>query len=84
MSVVVPKEETFDNYKLIDRKPFANYLTAFLNTKAEEGYVINLNAEWELVKQRSYNAGTTNFPKNTQQFTLMRGARTFPKMRCWL
>ncbi|EGQ8086477.1 hypothetical protein XM75_c21041 [Vibrio vulnificus] len=53
MSVVVPKEETFDNYKLIDRKPFANYLIAFLNTKAEEGYVINLNAEW--------GAGKTTF-----------------------
>ncbi|OQK59406.1 hypothetical protein XM79_c21074, partial [Vibrio vulnificus] len=53
MSVVAPKEETFDNYKLIDRKPFANYLTAFLNTKAEEGYVINLNAEW--------GAGKTTF-----------------------
>ncbi|HHF2984409.1 TPA: KAP family NTPase [Vibrio alginolyticus] len=53
MSTVVPKEETFENYELIDRKPFANYLTAFLNTKAEEGYVINLNAEW--------GAGKTTF-----------------------
>ncbi|EOY2073927.1 KAP family NTPase [Vibrio alginolyticus] len=53
MSIVVPKEETFENYELIDRKPFANYLTAFLNTKAEVGYVINLNAEW--------GAGKTTF-----------------------
>ncbi|HHX8308952.1 TPA: KAP family P-loop NTPase fold protein [Vibrio diabolicus] len=53
MSTVVPKEETFENYELIDRKPFANHLTAFLNTKAEEGYVINLNAEW--------GAGKTTF-----------------------
>ncbi|WP_417370312.1 KAP family P-loop NTPase fold protein [Flavobacterium beibuense] len=53
MSAVVPKEETFENYELIDRKPFANYLTAFLNTKAEQGYVINLNAEW--------GAGKTTF-----------------------
>ncbi|EGS6763093.1 hypothetical protein JI600_002148 [Vibrio parahaemolyticus] len=53
MSIVVSKEETFEKYELIDRKPFANYLTAFLNTKAEEGYVINLNAEW--------GAGKTTF-----------------------
>lgn len=53
MSTVVPKETTFEKYELIDRKPFADYLTTFLNTKAEEGYVINLNAEW--------GAGKTTF-----------------------
>ncbi|CDT91369.1 hypothetical protein VDIAB_230059 [Vibrio diabolicus] len=53
MCLVIPKEETFEKYELIDRKPFADYLTTFLNTKAEEGYVINLNAEW--------GAGKTTF-----------------------
>ncbi|HHX8572458.1 TPA: KAP family P-loop NTPase fold protein [Vibrio alginolyticus] len=53
MSIVVPKEETFEKYDLIDRKPFADHLTTFLNTKLEEGYVINLNAEW--------GAGKTTF-----------------------
>ncbi|ENK2914655.1 hypothetical protein AB3D14_002291 [Vibrio alginolyticus] len=53
MCTVVPKETTFEKYELIDRKPFAVYLTTFLNTKAEEGYVINLNAEW--------GAGKTTF-----------------------
>lgn len=53
MSAVVPKDETFEKYVLIDRKPFADYLTHFLDNKANEGYVINLNAEW--------GAGKTTF-----------------------
>ncbi|MCG9724488.1 KAP family P-loop NTPase fold protein [Vibrio brasiliensis] len=49
----VPTTETFDKYTIIDRKPYAKHLTDFLNSKAEQGYVINLNAEW--------GAGKTTF-----------------------
>ncbi|WP_347368528.1 P-loop NTPase fold protein [Vibrio vulnificus] len=84
MSVVVPKEETFDNYKLIDRKPFANYLTAFLNTKAEEGYVINLNAEWGAGKTTFLQCWYNELSKEHPTIYFDGGARTFPKMRCWL
>lgn len=49
----VPQDETFSKYTIIDRYPYANYLTKFLNSKADNGYVINLNAEW--------GAGKTTF-----------------------
>lgn len=49
----VPATETFDKYTIIDRKPYATHLTQFLNSKYEQGYVINLNAEW--------GAGKTTF-----------------------
>ncbi len=66
MSNVVPKDQKFETYTLIDRKPFANHLTAFLNTKANEGYVINLNAEWGAGKttflQCWYNELSKNHP----------------------
>ncbi|OBT16230.1 hypothetical protein A9266_20015 [Vibrio tasmaniensis] len=53
LSKVVPESEIFTNYQVIDRKPFSSYLTSFLNTKADKGYVLNLNAEW--------GAGKTTF-----------------------
>lgn len=66
MSNVVPKDQKFETYTLIDRKPFANHLTAFLNTKTNEGYVINLNAEWGAGKttflQCWYNELSKNHP----------------------
>lgn len=49
----VPLDMVFDNYSVIDRKPYSEYLTVFLNSKAENGYVLNLNAEW--------GAGKTTF-----------------------
>ncbi|ELO1812415.1 hypothetical protein QXB70_002112 [Vibrio fluvialis] len=42
----VPRGQTFDKYKVIDRKPYSEHLTDFLNSKAKYGYVLNLNAEW--------------------------------------
>ncbi|EPN8459380.1 KAP family P-loop NTPase fold protein [Vibrio cidicii] len=53
MSLLVPNTEKFTNYPIIDRQPFAQHLHTFLNTKANEGYVLNLNAEW--------GAGKTTF-----------------------
>jgi hypothetical protein len=49
----VPPEVTFDKFTVIDRRSYSEHLTSFLNSKAEEGYVINLNAEW--------GAGKTTF-----------------------
>ncbi|PCD85404.1 KAP family P-loop NTPase fold protein [Vibrio mediterranei] len=49
----VPTSETFDMYQIIDNKPYANHLTQYLKSKAENGYVLNLNAEW--------GAGKTTF-----------------------
>lgn len=53
MSKFVPDDETFDKYTIIDREPFADHLTEFLNSNKETGYVLNLNAEW--------GAGKTTF-----------------------
>ncbi|ELG2962687.1 hypothetical protein RAX56_002132 [Vibrio fluvialis] len=49
----VPRDQTFDKYDVIDRKPYSEHLTDFLNSKAKDGYVLNLNAEW--------GAGKTTF-----------------------
>ncbi|ROV60174.1 hypothetical protein EGH82_10240 [Vibrio ponticus] len=49
----VPQDVTFDKFPVIDRRSYSEHLTSFLNSKAEEGYVINLNAEW--------GAGKTTF-----------------------
>lgn len=53
MTLPVPSTETFDQYTIIDNKPFSEHLTTFLNSKADNGYVLNLNAEW--------GAGKTTF-----------------------
>ncbi|MFA0233573.1 P-loop NTPase fold protein [Vibrio sp. 10N.222.55.C7] len=53
MTLPVPNSETFDKYKIIDNKPFSTHLTKFLNSKSDDGYVLNLNAEW--------GAGKTTF-----------------------
>ena len=42
----VPPEVTFDEFRVIDRQPYSERLTGFLSSKSEEGYVINLSAEW--------------------------------------
>lgn len=49
----VDPDEIFDSYSLIDRRPFADYLTNYLISKSHDGYVLNLNAEW--------GAGKTTF-----------------------
>lgn len=49
----VSPEVTFDKFPVIDRRSYSEHLTSFLNSKADEGYVINLNAEW--------GAGKTTF-----------------------
>lgn len=49
----VPQEIIFDKFPVIDRRSYSQHLTSFLNSKAEQGYVINLNAEW--------GAGKTTF-----------------------
>ncbi|HCH4647900.1 TPA: hypothetical protein NKW99_001617 [Vibrio parahaemolyticus] len=49
----VPSDITFDKFTVIDRRSYAEHLTDFLNDKAEDGYVLNLNAEW--------GAGKTTF-----------------------
>ncbi|EKO3514174.1 hypothetical protein SKP08_002712 [Vibrio fluvialis] len=49
----VPSDETFAKYPVIDRRSYSEHLTNFLNSKAESGYVLNLNAEW--------GAGKTTF-----------------------
>ncbi|EKO3518601.1 hypothetical protein LA983_003058 [Vibrio fluvialis] len=49
----VPRDQTFDKYNVIDRKPYSEHLTDFLNSKSKHGYVLNLNAEW--------GAGKTTF-----------------------
>ncbi len=49
----VDPDEIFDSYSLIDRQPFAEYLTNYLISKSHDGYVLNLNAEW--------GAGKTTF-----------------------
>lgn len=54
-SSVVDPEELFSKYPIIQRESFAKHLTQFLNTKADDGYVLNLNAEW--------GAGKTTFLK---------------------
>lgn len=53
MTSIVSREELFDNYTIIQRKPFAEFLTPFLNNQAEYGYVLNLSGEW--------GAGKTTF-----------------------
>lgn len=50
---LVPETETFEQYTLINRKPYSKYLTQFLIDNHHQGYVINLNAEW--------GAGKTTF-----------------------
>jgi len=54
-TLVVSQEEVFDKYQVINNKPYAAHLTQFLLSKANEGYVFNLNAEW--------GAGKTTFLK---------------------
>ncbi|MDE5178234.1 KAP family P-loop NTPase fold protein [Vibrio fluvialis] len=49
----VPPDITFDKFPVIDRRSYSEHLTNFLNSKAESGYVLNLNAEW--------GAGKTTF-----------------------
>lgn len=49
----VPPSEKFENYEIINNQPYAEHLTQFLESKAEHGYVLNLNAEW--------GAGKTTF-----------------------
>ncbi|AGN34189.1 KAP P-loop domain-containing protein [Vibrio phage VD1] len=49
----VPPDITFDKFPVIDRRSYSEHLTNFLNSKAEGGYVLNLNAEW--------GAGKTTF-----------------------
>ncbi|EJU8775924.1 P-loop NTPase fold protein [Vibrio alginolyticus] len=49
----IPSDITFDKFPVIDRRSYAEHLTDFLNDKAEDGYVLNLNAEW--------GAGKTTF-----------------------
>lgn len=44
---------TFDKFPVIDRRSYSEHLTNFLNSKAKDGYVLNLNAEW--------GAGKTTF-----------------------
>lgn len=51
--MTVPSNVTFNKYTIIDRKAYATHLTEFLNSKSDDGYVINLNAEW--------GAGKTTF-----------------------
>lgn len=53
MTRIIPKEEVFSKYTVIDNEPFADHLIKFLNTKSDDGYVLNLNAEW--------GAGKTTF-----------------------
>lgn len=49
----VPSDTTFDKFPVIDRRSYSEHLTDFLNSKAKDGYVLNLNAEW--------GAGKTTF-----------------------
>ncbi|NOI65993.1 P-loop NTPase fold protein [Vibrio sp. 99-8-1] len=42
----VSPEEVFEKYPIIQRREFAQHLTTFLNSKTDNGYVLNLNAEW--------------------------------------
>ncbi|MDH5906347.1 KAP family NTPase [Vibrio splendidus] len=49
----VSPDERFEKYKIINNQPYAEHLTQFLKSKAENGYVLNLNAEW--------GAGKTTF-----------------------
>ncbi|ULN64525.1 KAP family NTPase [Vibrio gigantis] len=49
----VSPDERFENYEIINNQPYAEHLTRFLNSKTENGYVLNLNAEW--------GAGKTTF-----------------------
>ncbi|OCH13781.1 hypothetical protein A6E05_05600 [Aliivibrio sp. 1S165] len=53
MTRIIPEEEVFSKYTVIDNEPFADHLINFLNTKSDDGYVLNLNAEW--------GAGKTTF-----------------------
>jgi len=55
MTEIISTEETFERYPIIQRKPYADHLTAFLTPKGSEGYVLNLNSEW--------GAGKTTFLK---------------------
>ncbi|WP_210499830.1 KAP family P-loop NTPase fold protein [Vibrio crassostreae] len=49
----VSPDERFGKYEIINNQPYAKHLTQFLESKAENGYVLNLNAEW--------GAGKTTF-----------------------
>lgn len=49
----VSPDEKFEKYQIINNQPYAKHLTQFLDGKAEDGYVLNLNAEW--------GAGKTTF-----------------------
>ena len=66
MASPVPNTETFDQYRVIDNEQFSQHLTRFLNSKSDEGYVLNLNAEWGAGKttflQCWYNELSKNHP----------------------
>ncbi|ROR57445.1 KAP-like P-loop domain-containing protein [Vibrio crassostreae] len=49
----ISPDERFEKYEIINNQPYAEHLTQFLKSKAENGYVLNLNAEW--------GAGKTTF-----------------------
>ncbi|PMO44187.1 hypothetical protein BCT09_20330 [Vibrio splendidus] len=49
----VSPSEKFESYEIINNQPYAEHLTQFLESKVEDGYVLNLNAEW--------GAGKTTF-----------------------
>ncbi|WP_305819220.1 KAP family P-loop NTPase fold protein [Photobacterium leiognathi] len=55
MDKFVEENEVFEKYSIIKREQYADFLTNFLNQQAENGYVLNLNAEW--------GAGKTTFLK---------------------
>lgn len=49
----VSPNERFEHYEIINNQSYAEHLTQFLVSKAKNGYVLNLNAEW--------GAGKTTF-----------------------
>ncbi len=55
MNKTIEITEKFEEYVIINRKTYAEFLTTFLNNNSECGYVLNLNAEW--------GAGKTTFLK---------------------
>ncbi|MEZ8831170.1 P-loop NTPase fold protein [Vibrio cyclitrophicus] len=62
----VSPDERFEKYEIINNQPYAEHLTQFLKSKAENGYVLNLNAEWGAGKttflQCWYNELKENYP----------------------
>ncbi len=64
MSLPIPEQETFEKYTTIDHYPFSKYLTDFLNSKSENGYVLNLNAEWGAGKTTFLNCWYNSLKSN--------------------